>query len=710
MSDASAALVPAAVLDPVRLAAVRETGLLDSAPDPGMDALTTLAAHLLGAPFAFATLVDTHRSFWLACAGVGDGSRQNPVEQSFCQYVIDSKAPLFVEDATTNPLTADNPSVDLMGVRAWAGCPLVGPTGDVLGSFCVVDTVPRAWTADQRQNLRRLGDAAASQVALLSAVDSEREARSRLQLLASASELLLTEREPDRVLQRLTGLLVPGLATWCTAWRRTGDLLQPVAYTGSDPAGSQPWPPVRADGGSLAAVTHRTHRVQATPDLAAWLDRAAGDEAITRAGRERGIGPAIGVPLLAGSRCLGTLVLVRRPGDAPFSEIETETVVEMAGRAAAALLLVLDLEREREVAEVLQRSLLPQLPDLHDVEFSVRYRPAYSSEVGGDWYDVIDLGAGRVAVTVGDVMGRGVRAAAVMGQLRTALRTMVRLDLPPTEVLGRLDELAGEMHGTPIVTCVLAVLDTVSGHLEWASAGHPPPLVRTAEGSRWLRADEEDPPLGVDTAPYEAHRTTLSRGDVLCLCTDGLIEDRTRDLDDGLRLLADSFCELRSESSLEAQADELLRRVDPGQDDDMAMLLLHWPLLSEQGRHRESLFVPAEAASVMLVREWALRLSQSWCGPECRDTVALVASELVTNAIVHARSAVQVEIRLAGPVLVLEVHDSAHRPPSRRIAADQDENGRGLLLIEAMTSRWGHRATEGGKVVWAEILVDEATN
>ncbi len=704
MSNAFAAHVPAAVLDPVRLAAVRQTGLLDSAPDPGMDALTTLAAHLLGAPLAFATLVDTHRSFWLSCAGVDDGSRQNPVEQSFCQYVIDSREPLFVEDTTENPLTAYNPSVHLLQVRAWAGYPLVGPTGDVLGSFCVVDTAPRAWTADQRQSLRRLAEAAESQVALLSLVGQEREACSRLQLLASASELLLTEREPDRILQRLTGLLVPGLATWCTAWERTGDLLRPVAYTGPDAADHDPWPPVRADGGSLAATTHRDRRVQATPDLAAWLERVAGDEAITTSSRERGIGPAIGVPLLAGSRCLGTLVLVRRPDQAAFDEIETATVLEMAGRAAAALLLMQDRAREREVAEVLQRSLLPQLPDVHDVEFSVRYRPAFGSEVGGDWYDVIDLGAGRIAVTVGDVMGRGVRAAAVMGQLRTALRTMVRLDLPPAEVLGRLNELATEMTGSPIVTCVLAVLDTAGGDLEWASAGHPPPVVRTADGSRWLRA-EQDPPLGVDTAPYAAHRTTLSRGDVVCLCTDGLIEDRTRDLDDGLRLLADSLCGLAPESPLEQQADLLLRRVDPGLDDDMALLLLRWPLLAEQGLHRESLSVASEPASVMVVREWALRSSRSWCGPACGDAVALVASELVTNAIVHGRPAVQVDLRLAGAVLVLEVRDGGHVPPRRRVAAEQDENGRGLLLVEAMTSRWGYRATDDGKVVWAEVPV-----
>lgn len=669
-----------------------------------MDALTTLAAHLMDSPLAFATLVDTHRSFWLSCAGVDDGTRQNTVEQSFCQYVIDARAPLFVEETTENPLTADNPSVQLMGVRAWAGYPLVGPTGDVLGSFCVVDTVPRAWTADQRQSLRRLAQAAASQVALLSLVGAEREARSRLQLLAGASELLLTEREPGQVLQRLTGLLVPGLATWCTAWERTGELLRPVAYTGPDTA--DPWPPVRVDGGSLAATTYRDRRVHSTPDLAAWLSSAAVDEAITSTSRERGIGPAIGVPLLAGSRCLGTLVLVRRPGDAAFDEVETGTVLEMAGRAAAALLLMQDLEREREIAEVLQRSLLPQLPDLHDVEFSVRYRPAFSSEVGGDWYDVIDLGAGRVAVTVGDVMGRGVRAAAVMGQLRTALRTMVRLDLPPAEVLDRLDELAAEMTGSPIVTCVLAVLDTASGDLEWASAGHPPPLVRTAEGSRWLRSGEQDPPLGVDTAPYAAHRTTLSRGDVVCLCTDGLVEDRTRDLDDGLRLLADSLCDLSSTSCLEQQADQLLRRVDPGLDDDMALLLLRWPQVAAQEVQRDRLCVPSEAASVKVVREWALRSSRAWCGPECGDAVALVASELATNAVLHGQPAVQVDLRLAGDVLVLEVRDGGHVPPRRRVAAEQDENGRGLLLVGAMTSRWGSRATDDGKVVWAEIAVD----
>ena len=707
MSDVSAAPAPVAVRDPERLAAVRATGLLDSAPDPGLDALAGLAAQLLDAPLAFVTVVDARRSFWVACLGVEDGTRENPVGESFCQYVIDERAALFFEDTAADPRTADNPSVGLMGVRAWAGCPLLGPGGDVLGSFCVVDTVARPWTPDQRATLRALAAAASSHVALLGAVRAEQESRARLQLLASASQLLLTERDPDQVLQQLTGLLAPGLATWCTAWRQDGEVLQPVAYTGPQDSRSGPWPAVRVDGGSLTATTHRTRRVQATPDLAAWLDRTAGDEPITQSGRERGIGPAISVPLLAGSRCLGTLVLVRRPGDDVFDDIETATVLEMAGRAAAALLLVLDLEREREIAEVLQRSLLPRLPDLHDVDISVRYRPAFRSEVGGDWYDVIDLGAGRLAVTVGDVMGRGVRAAAVMGQLRTALRTMVRLDLSPAEVLRRLDELAGELDGGPIVTCVVAVLDAVTGQLDWASAGHPPPLVRSAAGSRWLEA-AGDAPLGVDTTPYAQHRTVLTRGDVVCLCTDGLIEDRTRDLDDGLRLLATSLCDVPAALSVEDQADELLRRVEPGRDDDMALLLLRWPEVDDVDLRREVLAVPAEPSAVPVVRAWAVRTARTWGDEECADAVALVISELVTNALLHGSPAVRVSLRHAGRVLFVEVFDGGHVPPARRVAGEDEENGRGLLLVDAMASRWGYRTTDDGKAVWVEIPVGPA--
>lgn len=170
--------VPAAVRDPKRLAAVRASGLLDTAPEVPFDRLTALAATLLDAPLAFATIVDEQRSFWKSCVGIAEGEeRENRVEESFCQYVVGSGRELLVGDAASDPRTRDNPSVDAMGIRAWAGFPLNTPGGAVLGSFCVVDTKPRKWTARDVEVLATLAGAASSEIAL-------RAAATRAQTLA----------------------------------------------------------------------------------------------------------------------------------------------------------------------------------------------------------------------------------------------------------------------------------------------------------------------------------------------------------------------------------------------------------------------------------------------------------------------------------------------------------------------------------------------
>jgi serine phosphatase RsbU (regulator of sigma subunit) len=187
------------VLDPRRLAAVVATDLLDTAPEAAFDDLTRMAALLVDAPFAFATLVDDARSFWKSCFGLPlDAPRQNTVEESFCKYVVRSERELLITDAATDPRTRDNPSVAAMGVRAWAGFPLLAPTGEVLGSFCVVDTAPRAWSARDVEIIRMLSAAAAREVALRAAVQNEREARQRAETLAhTLQESLLPPALPE---------------------------------------------------------------------------------------------------------------------------------------------------------------------------------------------------------------------------------------------------------------------------------------------------------------------------------------------------------------------------------------------------------------------------------------------------------------------------------------------------------------------------------
>ncbi len=176
--------LPPAILAPARLAAARASGLLDTRPDEAFDRLSGLAATLLATPLAFVTVVDDRRSFWKSCIGItldGPEDQENPVDESFCQYVVAAQAEVIVDDAAADPRTRDNPSVEKLGVRAWAGFPLLAPGGEVLGSFCVVDVVPRAWSERDREVLRVLAAAASGEVALRAAAADARELARTLQ-------------------------------------------------------------------------------------------------------------------------------------------------------------------------------------------------------------------------------------------------------------------------------------------------------------------------------------------------------------------------------------------------------------------------------------------------------------------------------------------------------------------------------------------------
>ena len=193
-----AAGLPGQIFDPDRLAAVRRTGLLDTAPEEAFDRLTRLAATLLGTPFAFVTVVDDQRSFWKSRSGVTGPTRQNTVQQSFCRYVVASGAELIVPDARTDPRTADNPSIEVMGVAAWAGFPVRSPDGHVLGTFCAVDTATRDWTAQDVEILRTLAQAAAGEIALRQAVNDAQTATARAEQLADTlQQSLLPPHLPD---------------------------------------------------------------------------------------------------------------------------------------------------------------------------------------------------------------------------------------------------------------------------------------------------------------------------------------------------------------------------------------------------------------------------------------------------------------------------------------------------------------------------------
>jgi anti-sigma regulatory factor (Ser/Thr protein kinase) len=356
----------------------------------------------------------------------------------------------------------------------------------------------------------------------------------------------------------------------------------------------------------------------------------------------------------------------------------------------------------KRTALTLQRSLLPaQIPSTEELEIAARYSAgAEDTDVGGDWYDVIALGAGRLAVVIGDVMGRGVPAAAVMGQLRTAARTCAKLDLGPAEVVDVLDGLLADLDQDSIATCLYAAFDPHSRELRVASAGHPPPVLRSPDGGVRTLDLEVSAPLGLGDAKREAS-VLLPPGSVLALYTDGLIEVRGSDLGSGIAGLCRAVAD--GPQGLEALADAVMATVPDG-DDDVALLLLRVPEDVDARSRTASMPVPVEHAGLSSVRHALEATLRAWHVPdELVDTGTLLASELATNALVHGIGGVELRLRLSRDHLLLESVDGGHHMPRRRRADADDEGGRGLQLVAALAHRWGFRPSDDGKVVWVEF-------
>ena len=294
------------------------------------------------------------------------------------------------------------------------------------------------------------------------------------------------------------------------------------------------------------------------------------------AARAAGAQSMIVVPLTARGVIMGIVILYRLSGSRPFSQADLELARDLVARAAVSIDNARLYTRERASALALQRGLLPrQIPDVPGLELAYRYVPAETAaEVGGDWFDVITLGPGRYALIVGDVTGHDMRAASLMGQLRTATRTLAMLDLTPAELLTRLDQVTADLTDEETsATCVYAVHDTSTGVWDMARAGHPlPAVVRPGREATFLDLPP-GLPLGVGGGQYETVRVQLPRESTLVLYTDGLIERRTADLGAGMARLTDTLTKISTLAPGEA-CDSLLTTLAPNPADDIAVLLV----------------------------------------------------------------------------------------------------------------------------------------
>ncbi|MEV6109115.1 SpoIIE family protein phosphatase [Streptomyces sp. NPDC051940] len=368
--------------------------------------------------------------------------------------------------------------------------------------------------------------------------------------------------------------------------------------------------------------------------------------------------------------------------------------------------------QQREAAVALQRSLLPQgLEQPDDLRVAATYQPGGTdAAVGGDWYDVITLGAGRTALVIGDVMGRGVRAAAVMGQLRTAVRAYAKLDLPPHEVVQLLDGLTSDIDPNQIATCVYAVHDPNEGHLVLASAGHVPLLIRDSSGTVQQVDSPTGPPLGTGGWVYTSGTVEMQPGATGVLYTDGLIERRGEDIEDGITALEHAFAGATGSPSV--VCDRLIRTlgVTAEHDDDVAVLVFQHP--DHDGAEAElfrgaalDLLGGIEAAP--RARAFASGVLASWRFPtDMHDAGVLAASELVANSLQHGTPPMRLRLRRTDRRLIVEVTDGDDRLPRRRVAEPADEDGRGISIVATIASSWGARRTPGGgKSVWCEFVL-----
>jgi serine phosphatase RsbU (regulator of sigma subunit) len=411
------------------------------------------------------------------------------------------------------------------------------------------------------------------------------------------------------------------------------------------------------------------------------------------------------LPVISQDTLLGILACTRIPGFRRFDAYDVEIGMEFAARAAIVLDNARRFSLERATALTLQRSLLPiSLSAPSTVEVRHRYLPGSKLvEVGGDWYESIALPGARVALIVGDVAGHGVKAAVTMGRLRTALHTLANLELPPAQALHVMHELMIELgeQEPHFATCVYAVYDATSGIIEIASAGHLPPLLARLDGTNELLEIPPAPPLGVEGgAAIESREFTVEDGSLFVIYTDGLVESRGRDIDDGLARLRGLFDIGAHTRPMEELAKATLDGVyDDEHRDDIAVLIARLRRLPEDQRVSWSL--PSDPAAVRRARGLVRSQLDKWDLEELSHTTELLASELITNALRYAPG--PIELRLLNErTLICEVLDRSAALPRLRHATDDEETGRGLLVISQLAQRWGTRRTATGKVVWCE--------
>jgi PAS domain S-box-containing protein len=559
-------------------------------------------------------------------------------------------------------------------------------------------------------------------------VEAERRERRSLGLIAQVSDLLMDVDDRMTPLHEIASLLRHAIVGWAAFYVNDGGL-RPVDSIDANhlPSGKG------RRHGTAARLVADAPEVDAGPDavqqlldgvterpidlpLDGWFARSSASYWLADHVRAHALpaltgGPARAVvfPVSGRRRVLGLLVVLPRSGRGIDSlEQSARTVLELTARRVG---LVIDnarlYDREHRLAETLQRAMLPQQADVDGLDVWTYYAPnSENVQVGGDWYDVLQIAPDVVGVVIGDVVGHDVEAAAAMGQLRSVVRSYAYDITTPGPVLERVDQLVAGMRIPRSAGLVLSTL-TRSGtdwRLEYSRAGHLP-VLHVRDGDVKALMDGGGPLIGFGGSGRSTETVDLAAGDVLVYYTDGLIERRDRGLREGIDALTDVVGGVTARDSA-GIGEEILSKLADHPEDDVAVVVVRVPDPRdhlERGRspRRRRWSLPSEPASIGRARHAVVRTCHAWDMPNAANA-ELVVSELVANAVLHGFGHVSLQLYDTGDGLRIEVEDGNPAPPIATDGHPGRVGGFGIKIVERLAD-WGWRPSARGKLVWAKV-------
>jgi len=593
---------------------------------------------------------------------------------------------LFAHDAEDAALLTE------MNMHSAMIVPLSTETGVAYGAIALASAESaRTYTARDLEVAEMVARRGASAIQTALAFEEERRRSARLRFIAQASELLVEASDLQSMLDSLTGFIVKELADLAYVMIvENQDSLRTRSCAHADPekariasrlCGQRTLRPEAEEHALWLLSQHRTLLHETVPIeavLASMWEYLAPDVLAL------GVRSAITVPLYSRGETFGALVVYWCTKGRSYTQEDADVFTDVGRRLSIAIEHLRAMERERRIAEALQQALLPSpqmLPLARGVRFAVHYRPnSDESQVGGDWYDAVTLPEGRVLVCVGDVTGRGLRAAGLMGKLRQAVGMAALYERDPARILDAVDFHLRSRRSESFATAFVGIIDPSLRTMRFASAGHPPALLRRENQLEELRCSGL--PLGLrDQAPsQESGEVDLTGAQLLVLYTDGLTE-ATRDLTFGeerLSQLTASEAILYTRNAAEFLCDACL---PPDAQDDTAVLTVSF------GNHPSWAFDAENARAAHEARaQLVSHLRGRSRGEPDLCAAELVFGELVGNVVRHAPGPIEIQLEWAGDDPVLHVIDRGRGFLPDPVLPDVlSESGRGLYIVQQLT-------------------------